>query len=256
MKFKSEAFTAVSGSIGGVTYSHNRGGMYRRARAVPVNVQSPQQTIVRSALTTLVDRWTETLTPAQRASWDLYADNVTVTNPLGDQIKISGQNWFIAANTPRIQAVNAFWNGLDPSNNLPLAVSDFPVIDAAPTIFDRGEVGAVEIATSSVGDTIDLTFDTNQAWVTEDGAAALVYVSRPRNPSQKFFAGPWRLIGAVIGDSLSPPNSPASFDTQSEESYVYATTGGQAATLQVVVTRADGRLSSPVRTNSFTLGAS
>jgi len=43
MKFKSPILSQASGSIAGITFSHNRGGMYVRARAVPTNPGSPQQ---------------------------------------------------------------------------------------------------------------------------------------------------------------------------------------------------------------------
>ena len=42
MLFKSAAFTQASGSVGGLTFAHNRGGMYTRARSIPVNPKTQQ----------------------------------------------------------------------------------------------------------------------------------------------------------------------------------------------------------------------
>ncbi|KKM06452.1 hypothetical protein LCGC14_1743870, partial [marine sediment metagenome] len=48
MLFKSGLITQGSGSIGGLTASHNRGGMYFRARTIPTNPATSFQTVVRN----------------------------------------------------------------------------------------------------------------------------------------------------------------------------------------------------------------
>ena len=61
--------------------------------------------------------------PTQSApAWDVYAENVTRRNRLGDSIKISGISTFVAFNAPRIQNGQA-------------------IITAAPTVFDLGDAG-------------------------------------------------------------------------------------------------------------------
>ena len=43
MKFTSQVYTQASGSVGGLTYSHNRSGMYTRARSTPTDPASTLQ---------------------------------------------------------------------------------------------------------------------------------------------------------------------------------------------------------------------
>ena len=49
MLFRGTHLTDASGSLSGVTYSHNRGGAYTRNRSIPVNPNTVQQQAVRNA---------------------------------------------------------------------------------------------------------------------------------------------------------------------------------------------------------------
>lgn len=227
--FKSQIATSMSGSVGGTTYSRNKSGMYMRARSVPVQPDSAAQLQVRSALTALVTAWKETLTAAQRAAWELYAQNVPVTNPLGDQVNNSGQNWYIGANTPRLQAIAK------------LAFTGARV-DAGPTTFDRGSFTTP--ATAYVQATgYQMTFDNTDAWANEDGAVMLIYQGAPQDSSVNFFKGPYRLIGIIEGDSVTPPTSPFTISAANVAANGYAITTGQNIWTAIAVSRADGRLS-------------
>jgi len=210
---------AMSGSIAGNTFAKNRSGNYVRARTKPVNPQSSFQTDVRSQLAALVTRWTETLTAAQRAAWDAYAANVSKTNPLGETIFITGQNWYCAVNVPNGQA-------------------GYSYVDAAPTIFDRGTFTPVSIVPSG-GATpeLDVTFDNTDAWANEDDAAMLIYSSREVNPSRTFTPGSYRLAGTIEGDSVTAPTSPATLTSP------FPMTNGNRVFMRALVIRADGRLS-------------
>lgn len=86
---------AISGSIGGQTFSHNKGGPYVRTRAIPTNPNSPRQQAVRVILGTLASAWSNILTDAQRASWNVYADANTILNALGQSIKLTGLAWYL-----------------------------------------------------------------------------------------------------------------------------------------------------------------
>lgn len=196
MKFKSQVYTQASGSIGGTTYSRNKGGMYTRARAIPTNPNSTRQQVMRSALATLVQRWITVLTQVQRDAWSTYAQNVLVTDRLGEQIQISGQNHYIRSNAPRIQA------NLTP-------------VDAAPTIFDTGEaVTSTDfINNSSPPDTLNIlamdstamSISLNFATALSDGAELLIYLGPPISTTRNFFKGPYQLAEqyTVSGSSSS-----------------------------------------------------
>jgi hypothetical protein len=225
--FKSHIATQISGSVGGTTFAHNAGGMYMRARTVPVNPQTSFQNQARNALTTLVNAWTETLTALQRAAWDLYASNVTVTNPLGDNITNSGQNWYIAVNQPRLMCDAKLGTTLGR-------------IDNAPTIFDRSLLTTPAVPVLDVSsNNLTFTFTNTNTWATAVGGALLVFQGRPVNGGRTYFRGPWRLIGRVLG-AVVPPTSPGTITTVSTQGFPFVV--GQTCYIAFAAVTADGRL--------------
>lgn len=227
--FKSHLVTQASGSVGGTTYSHTRSGLYMRARSIPVNPNTANQLAVRAALTTLVTVWTQTLTPARRAAWDLYAANTPVVNALGDPINLSGQNWFIAANTPRIQS------------NTKIPTTPISPIYDAPTVFDRGAFDSpTYVASEAAG--ITVSFNAADTW-NQAAGAMFVYQGRPQNPSRNFYKGPFRLIAAF--DGSTPATSPINISAATVALLGYPFVVGQNLSVRFVVSQADCRLSSP-----------
>lgn len=229
MKFKSGMMTQASGSLGGMTAAHNRGGLYLRARSIPVNTNTQQQQDVRNALTQLTTAWGSTLTQVQRDAWQVYADNVPQTNALGDSITLSGIASYVRANTSRLQAA------LDR-------------VDDAPTIFNIGDFTQPVLGTAAAStNQLQFAFDDADEWANEDGSAMLVYISRPASPSINFFAGPYRFATAIEGDATTAPTSPVTIDTP----FPFAV--GNKLFVRVRVTRADGRLSGNFR--DFAIGS-
>lgn len=225
MKIKSALATAISGSLGGITGSHNRGGIYLRARTIPTNPASAQQVAMRNIMAQLTPAWGQQLSFSQQNAWNTYGDNVPVVDALGESRNLTGQQWFIAANAPRLQAGLAR-------------------VDNGPTIYDRGDavIGNNPISDASeAAGTYDITFTGSDDWVSEDGAALLVYSARPVGPGVRFFKGPYRYADAVLGDSSTPPSSPATITSP------FAIVEGAFTHVQLRVSRADGRLSSPFR---------
>lgn len=248
MIFRSEHMTEVSGSIAGVTYSRAKGGvLYRRARAIPVNPATSFQGQVRNALTELVTRWVENLTSVQRTSWDTYGANVLVTNAIGQVVALSGQNWYIGSNTPRLQAevkLPAFFP-------LPGGTT---IVDSAPTLFDRGDFTSPTVGVVSATTGIAFTITVSDDWAVEDGAMMLVFQGRPRNASRTFFAGPYRLVNIIPGDSVIPsPSQPIPIVSLNANGFPI--TEGQVIDLVVVVSRLDGRLSTRRTLGSFPVAA-
>jgi hypothetical protein len=72
LKFTSQIVAGASGSIRGLTASHNRGGQYFRGRTIPTNPNSVFQQAVRNNLSVLQTRFLSTLTAAQRLAWTTY----------------------------------------------------------------------------------------------------------------------------------------------------------------------------------------
>ena len=216
--FESIIVDRGSGSIGGITLSRNKGGNYIRAKGVPINPNTPAQISIRTLLAIFVDRWTNVLTQASRDGWETYAANVPLQGPLGSPRPVTGQNQYVRSQMARTQ-------------------SGVPTVDDAPSIFDLGAFTETTITANEAGSQLNLSFLTTDAWANEDEAAMVVYGSRPQNPSINFFKGPFRLLGRIDGDAITPPVSPASFTSP------FAYTVGQKVFARVVVTRADARMS-------------
>lgn len=92
------AVASISGSVGGQTFSRNRGGQYMRRRAIPSRVTSPAALNVKALLAAYSQGW-QGLTSAQRAAWLEYARQTPVLNSLGNSFTRSGQQAYVACNT-------------------------------------------------------------------------------------------------------------------------------------------------------------
>ncbi len=212
MKFSSPVYSQASGSIAGLTYSRNRGGLYTRSRVTPSNPQTAAQMVARGATSAVSTTWS-TLTQDQRNQWELYAASVPLVDRLGAQIQVSGINMFVRSNVPRQVAGLALV--LDGPADLTLGVT--------PTLL----TAVLDVSVPS------LTVD---AFV--DGAGAtdfyLSSVTRPVSASRTPAHEPTHFLGAdafLAGDvtSAQDPFFPYSV--------------GQAFRAWGRVTYADGRLS-------------
>ncbi len=223
MKFKPTIGTQLSGSMGGLTASHGKGGPYFRQRAIPTNPGTPAQGIVRQILGNLASLWTTALNQAQRDSWADYAANVPLLDVLGDPINVTALNMYQRSNVPRLQ------NGL-------------PRVDSGPTVFNLGDFTAPTIASLTSPNSWSINFEATDAWVAEDDAAMLFFGSRNTSVGINFFKGPYRAFATqLLGDSLLPPASPFAGVNPFNVSV------GNKGFLRVEVTRADGRLSQDQR---------
>lgn len=240
MLIKGLLATQMSGSLDGITASHNSGGQYFRARALPTDPNSTAQQAVRAAMGSLVNRWNDTLTQTQRDAWETYAANVTVLNRLGDPVQISGLAHFIRSNVPRAYA--------DP------AQSDLPIVDDGPTTFNLGQTPIITSVTpAAAGSDIAIAWAEGlgqNAWVGIDDAGLIVQCSRAQNLTINFFKAPFRLCSALLGDSAAPLASPQNVTNPYGE--VYGATGTQRVFVRARVTLDDGRLSEWVILNGLT----
>lgn len=227
MKFLSQVYTAVSGSVGGLTYSHNRAGMYTRARATPVNPATTRQSAVRNALAAMVVYWHNDLTSAERAAWDTYAENTPLTDPLGQQQNVTGQNMFLRTNILRSR----------------LALS---IIDAAPTDFDLGQpVVSIEDISVAAG---DITFEwTVGGSGTSDTGHKIVQIGVAQNAGRSFFRGPYQLAAyaatAAAATDIEMTVTLAGADWLAE----YEPDVGDLLPVRIRYLYDDGRLTTPYR---------
>lgn len=222
MLITSQVIASGSGSVGGLTLSRNRGGMYFRARAVPTNPNTPEQQAVRNAMSFLAAYWRNTLSEVNRIGWATYAANTAMVNKLGAQVFLTGQQQFIRSNVPRLQNAGLTVNSL---------------ITVAPTNYNLGNLTPCTISNVDASDgDFEVNYTNTDDWATVIGSGLLVYASRPQDPTINFFRGPYRLCGEVAGDT-TPPTSPATIDLP------FAVTAGQKVFFRLHASRLDGRLS-------------
>jgi len=231
MKFKSALLTQASGSIGGMTFGHNRGGMYTRARSIPTNPNSSRQQIVRAAMTGLVQAFNQVLSEAQRAAWKLYADNTPTTDTLGDPLVLTAQQAYIASNVPRMQLENS---GLTDNGN--------GRVDDAPTVFNHGV--AVDVITTPTLSGTNLSFTAEFGGAVTQGGFCQLYVGKPQSASRNYYKGPYQLAG--IGEfSQTDTEVEISLTIGDATSYAssYVPTAGQKLPVRLINVGDDGRTS-------------
>jgi hypothetical protein len=212
---------SASGSAGGSTASRNRYGQYIRNRSVPVNPNSSRQVSARNRFTSIAERWSGTLTAAQRAAWDQYGSNVTWKNALGLDVHLTGFNHYLRSNTAILAAGGS-------------------EVDAGPTTYTLpGSDPTFAAAISEATQQISVTFDNTLDWANETGGYMLISMSLPRSGSRTYIGGPYRDADAIDGNSSTPPTSPATITVP------FAVAAGQKVEVRARIIRADGRVSSP-----------
>lgn len=224
MKFRSQVYTAVSGSVGGLTYSHNSGGMYTRGRATPTNPNSAGQQAVRMNMASLATSW-RALTQAARDNWKAWAMANPITDAFGDPLILTGQQMYNRLNSPRMRAGLA-------------------VVSAAPS--GMGEADLTPCTISYATATASVAYDNSDLWANVAGGGLIIQTGIMVGTSINFYASPYRFLQTVIGDP-TPPTSPSDFTSNAFGQVLvsFLTTGRQF--VRVRASNADGRLS-PVQT--------
>lgn len=117
--------TDIIGSIGGVTFQHNRSGKIARLRPKthknPTSAQVDRQ--VKHA--GILYSWQQ-LSGAQQGAWNDFADLHTKTNMFGDVKTLSGLNWYESVNLSR-DLIGLGELIAPPAYNLPCAVPAYTV---------------------------------------------------------------------------------------------------------------------------------
>lgn len=220
MKFKSQIITTASGSIGGSTFSRNKGGMYIRARSTPVNPDSFRQQQVRSAFGACIQRW-NTLTDLERSAWENYAKSTPVTNVFGDQILLSGQQMFTRANVILTRSTGGF-------------IADAPTINNTGT--PVSQIGGAAFATGTLTVTIFVA-----GGASTDGDI-LLQVGRSMNAGQNFYKGPYQSAPLVPIAAAAVSGTPTIDDTETD----YPIIVGTRLPVRLRILYDDGRLSQPI----------
>lgn len=222
----------ASGSMGGMTASHNRFGSYWRSRTTPVNPNTQRQNKIRAAVQLFAPQWSGVLTLLQREAWEVYAAAITRTGSLGQQIKLTGYNMFMRSNVIRNQ-------------------SDLTAIIDAPTILTLPPADPIMVGTiDEASQQISVAFDDSLDWVDQSGAHLIVFMSMPVAAGRAFIGGPWRLAGTIDGDDTTAPTSPEVMDAP------FPVAAGQVIAIRARISEVDGRLSDLFRNQGLVIAGS
>jgi hypothetical protein len=129
--------TEGSGSIGGHTIQHSKGGMQMRNKPIPRNLPSGSQYLIRSNNSLLHVGW-HSLTDAQRQAWNGYASVHFISNNKGEKHALSGQAFYFKAQGKR-QVAGLPWY-TDPSQYTPNIFGDDIVINGTFDSSDNWEL--------------------------------------------------------------------------------------------------------------------
>jgi len=125
----------ASGSIGAMTFSHNRYGTYVRRRAIPVQAGSALQLAIRQQLGDASTYW-KNLSLTLRTSWQSWADQNPIADVLGDMQTLTGHAAFIKINSKFRHILSAYLQA--------------PPVAAAPasfmTLYATGDIGAGDVS--------------------------------------------------------------------------------------------------------------
>lgn len=202
MKFLSSVYTAVSGSVGGLTYSHNAGGMYSRSRATPTNPNTSAQQAARAAMSAASAQWAA-FTDANRELWNDYAAATSWTDTLGQSIQVTGFQAFCRWATLRHRASLSIGSappaGTSGFGEAPVAIAieittPAATITISPATSDDGDVFLQLSAALSAGQS-----STRQPLSLDSfGAVSAAATSATTTPIATLATGERRVARAVI----------------------------------------------------------
>lgn len=188
MKWKSAMFTDLSGSLGGMVASRNKGGNYLRSRVTPTNPQTCRQSAARSMFAELAQEFSE-LDPELKALWNEAAEFAN-TDAFGEPNggTLTGQNLFIRAKRTEKEIATATGEDYDPVTPPPMPLLETP----APT-----SVGPISYDPDTGLGSIPVNFTTPPS--EEEPTDVVVYTGPNKNPCTSSSKGPRQLssIGTV-----------------------------------------------------------
>jgi hypothetical protein len=142
-----------SGSIAGSTHSHNRAGQYTRNRRSPVQpVGTGRRAFIRSAFGAASTAWSG-LSSSQQAAWVTYADGHPIVDSLGQSIKLTGHQMYVAINT-QLRNVGGASSSAPPVSSATVA----PVVTVYTAVASTGVVTITMTASGGASDWILVAF--------------------------------------------------------------------------------------------------
>lgn len=215
MKFKGTLISEASGSLAGLTFSHNTYGQYIRGRIVPTNPNSDPQVIVRTQMANAHVAWLA-LPQATKDAWNAYAAGTPISNTLGATIYLTGRVMFLRDYVLRKRFA----------------------VDLPATVVETMGLTDVKLCTLAVTapNVGSLTFDQTDTWATAATGRLFIYCSQGKGVGTNFYRGPY-LAAATVEGGVAPPATPKVFTTP------YNVQAGQKVFGRVIASDAEGRLS-------------
>lgn len=141
IKWSAIGITNASGTSGGTTFAHNRGGAYARRWAKPVNAQTSRQTAMRSLWGAVAQTWGQ-LTQEEVNAWNAAGENVTVTDGFGSSHNMTGNTYFMRVNQNRTHGMG------QPITRVPLPLVALPNASFDTEIIDLRSSAPSQVAIS------------------------------------------------------------------------------------------------------------
>ena len=125
----------LHGKVGNAVFAMTKNGLVLRPRTQPRDPRTPAQQASRARLARVSETW-KTLTPAQRAAWQQYAQTVSRFHPFGGPpYHPAPQTLFIGLGSKYLQ--------VHPNAAIPLLSPAYPFFGDGITVTVTGIVGAV-----------------------------------------------------------------------------------------------------------------
>lgn len=211
---------AISGSMGGTVFSHNKGGPYIRRRAIPVTSTTSDALAAKARMTHASQDWAA-LSVADRTAWENWAQSRTVIDRLGQQIHLTGHQTYVGIHAR-----------LDQSGD---TVIDVPPVTAPPEPLET----LVLSADIGLG-TFDIVFTGTPLAA---GVKLWVEAALTDSDSIKFVENMLRVI--VI--SAAAQASPLDIETETAAKFGTLTVGQQLYVRVRTFDSASGLISAPLR---------
>ena len=125
----------ASGSIGALTMSHNRYGVYGRQRSIPVQPDTLKQQNARTRFGGLSADWASLLSQ-DRLSWKIWAQNNPVVDVLGDKRVLTAAAAYVAMNC-RLNLIG------EPTSDTPPTVPSPPALTSCSIVVSKASNNAL-----------------------------------------------------------------------------------------------------------------
>lgn len=171
----------ISGSLGSVVFSHNKGGAYMRNRVTPTKATSEYAVTAKARMTTASQAW-QGLTDDQQTAWREWAKTNPIMNAIGQSRIVAGHVSYIRIN------ILAIMCGVAALTEPPVTPAPGPLIYLALS----ADIGA---------GTFDVTFQATPLGATEK---LMVWAALVDSKGIKYVENLYKLVTVSAAEQASP----------------------------------------------------